>query len=198
MSKIYKELRQLNIKQKWEKRPKQTFIQRRHAVQLLSHIWLTTTTCTAARQTPLSSTISWSLFQFLSIESVILSSSVKPFFCHQSFQQQDLSQWIGSSHQVAKMLELRLQLQYFQSIIRVDLISLRIDCTPIDSQESFPASRFERIRSLALSLLYDSILTFVHDCWKHHSFDCMDLCWQSYVSAFNTLSIFIKDFLLKS
>ena len=68
----------------------------------------------------------------------------------------------------------------------------------MDSQESFPASRFERIRSLALSLLYDSILTFVHDCWKHHSFDYMDLCWQSYVSAFNTLSIFIIDFLPKS
>ena len=29
---------------------------------------------------------------------------------------------------------------------------------------------------------------FVHDYWKNHSCDNMDLCWQSDVSAFNTLS----------
>ena len=27
-------------------------------------------------------------------------------------------------------------------------------------------------------------LTSIHDYWKNHSFDCMDLCWQSDVSAF--------------
>ena len=27
-------------------------------------------------------------------------------------------------------------------------------------------------------------LTSIHDCWKNHSFDQMDLCWQSNVSAF--------------
>ena len=26
--------------------------------------------------------------------------------------------------------------------------------------------------------------TSVYDYWKNHSFDCMDLCWQSDVSAF--------------
>ena len=31
-------------------------------------------------------------------------------------------------------------------------------------------------------LLY--ALTSIHDYWKNHSFDCMDLCWQSDVSAF--------------
>ena len=29
-----------------------------------------------------------------------------------------------------------------------------------------------------------STLTSIHDYWKNHSFDCMDLCWQSNVSAF--------------
>ena len=37
---------------------------------------------------------------------------------------------------------------------------------------------------LALSLLYGSTLTCIHDYWKNHSFDYMDLCWQSDVSAF--------------
>ena len=43
---------------------------------------------TAARQAPLSSTISWSLLKFMSIESVMLltiSSSANPFFYLQSF-----------------------------------------------------------------------------------------------------------------
>ena len=40
------------------------------------------------------------------------------------------------------------------------------------------------INSLALSFLYSPILTSIHDYWKNHSFDQMDLCWQSNVSAF--------------
>ena len=40
-------------------------------VELLSHVWLIATPWTAARQTPLSSTVFQSVFIFLSIESVI-------------------------------------------------------------------------------------------------------------------------------
>ena len=50
---------------------------------------------------------------------------------------------------------------------------LAVQGTP---QESFPAPQFESINSLALSLLYVSTLTSVHDYWKNHSFDYMDLC----------------------
>jgi len=35
----------------------------------------------------------------------------------------------------------------------------------------------------------------VHDYWKNHSFHTMDLCWQSDVSAFYTLSRFVVAFL---
>ena len=55
---------------------------------------------------------------------------------------------------------------------------------PKDSQESCPTPQFESINSLALSLLYGPTLTSVHDYWKNHSFDYMDLCWQSDASAF--------------
>ena len=37
-------------------------------------------------------------------------------------QHQSLFQWVGSSHQVAKVLELQLQHQSFQWILRVDLL----------------------------------------------------------------------------
>ena len=50
------------------------------------------------------------------------------------------------------------------------LISLELtgwsSCSPRDSQESFPASQFESINSLALSLLYGTSLASVHDYWK--------------------------------
>ena len=44
------------------------------------------------------------------------------------------------------------------------------------------------------SFLYGPTLTSIHDYWKNHNFDQMDLCWQSDVSAFNMLSRFVKTF----
>ena len=55
--------------------------------------------------------------------------------------------------------------------------------SPTDSQESSPALQLESINSLALSLLYGLTFTSVHDHWKNHSFDYMQLRWQSDVSA---------------
>ena len=48
----------------------------------------------------------------------------------------------------------------------------------------FSAPQFKDISSSVLSLLYSLILTSVYDYWKNHSFDYMDLCWQSDASAF--------------
>ena len=53
-----------------------------------------------------------------------------------------------------------------------------------DSQESFPTSQFKSVNSLALSFLYCPSLTSKHDYQKNHSFDHIDHCWQSNVSAF--------------
>ena len=79
------------------------------------------------------------------------------------------------------------------------LISFRIDwfdlCCPRDSQESSLAPQFESINSSALSLLCGPTLTSIPDYWKNHSFDYMDLCYQSDVSVFNTLSRFVIAFL---
>ena len=70
------------------------------------------------------------------------------------------------------------------------LISFKMDwldrspCSPRDSQESSPIPQFKSINSLATSFLHRSTLTSIHDHWENHSFDKMDLCWQSNVSAF--------------
>ena len=48
----------------------------------------------------------------------------------------------------------------------------------------FSSTTIQNINSLALSLLYGPTLTSIHDHWKNHNFDYMDLCWQSNVSAF--------------
>ena len=51
------------------------------------------------------------------------SSSVFPFFSGlQSFPISGLFQWVSSSHQVAKVLELQLQHQSFQCIFRTDFL----------------------------------------------------------------------------
>ena len=59
-----------------------------------------------------------------------------------------------------------------------------IPCSTKDSQESSPAPQFESTNFLALSLLYGPTLTFIHDYWKNHNLDYMDLCWQSTVFGF--------------
>ena len=59
-----------------------------------------------------------------------------------------------------------------------------ISLLPRDSQESSLAPQFKSIHYSVLSLLYGPAFTFIPDYWKNHSFDYMDLCWQSNVSAF--------------
>ena len=61
-------------------------------------------------------------------------------------------QWVGSSYQVAKILE--LQHQFFQWILRVDFLYdwlVGPPCSPGDSQESSPTPQFKRFNSSALS-----------------------------------------------
>ena len=54
----------------------------------------------------------------------------------------------------------------------------------LQSKESSPTPQFKSINTLVLSLFYGPTLISIHDYWKNHSFDYVDLCWQSNVSAF--------------
>ena len=82
------------------------------------------------------------------------------------------------------------------------LISLKIDWFDLlaiqGTQESSPAPQFKGINYSALYLLYSPAFTTIHDHWEDHSLDHPDLCWQSNVSAFNTLSRFVIAFLPRS
>ena len=117
-----------------------------------------------------------------------ISSSVVPFSsCLQSFPASGSFLWVSSSHQVAKILELQLQHQFFHWIFRTDFVydwKVWSPYSPRDSQESSPAPQFKRINSLTLSLLYCPTLQSIHVHWRNHSFYYTDLCWQSNVSAF--------------
>ena len=95
-------------------------------VQLLSCVQLFVTPWTAARQASLSFTISWSPPKLVhrvgdAIQPSHPLSSPSPHTFNLS-QHQGLFQWVGSLHQVAKILEIQLQHQSFQWMFRVDLL----------------------------------------------------------------------------
>ena len=117
-----------------------------------------------------------------------ISSSVVPSSsCPQSLPASGLFQWVNSLHEVAKVLEFQLQHQSFQRTPRTDLLQdglVGSPCSPRESQESSPTPQFKSIHFSALSFLHSPTLTSIHDYWKNHSLDQMDLCWQSNLSAF--------------
>ena len=80
-------------------------------------------------------------------------------------QHQGLFQWVISSHQVAKVLELQLQPPSLQWIFRVDFLLdwlVWSPCCPRHSQESLPTPQFESINSSALNLLCEKKLSLLY------------------------------------
>ena len=92
------------------------------SVQSLSCVQLFATPRTAACQASLSITNSWSFLKLMSIKLMMPSNHFilpsPPAF--NLSQHQGLFQWVSSSHQVAKVLE--LQLQSFQWIVRTNFL----------------------------------------------------------------------------
>jgi len=80
-----------------------------------------------------------------------ISFSVTPFdFCLQSFPASGSFQWISSTYQVAKVLELQLQHHSFQWIFKVDFLydwQVWSPCSPRDPPESSLAPQYESISS---------------------------------------------------
>ena len=65
-------------------------------------------------------------------------------------QHQSLSQWVNSSHEVAKVLEFQLQQHSFQRNPRADLQSGLVGspCSPRDSQESSPTQQVNPLQKV--------------------------------------------------
>ena len=114
-----------------------------------------------------------------------VSDAIQPFYPLSSpspptlnlSQHQGLFQWVNSSHQVAKVLELQLQPQSFQWIFRVDFLFdllavqriQRVFSTTVQKYQFFQHSDFFMVQ---LSHLYMTT-------GKNHSFDYTDICRQN-------------------
>ena len=109
-------------------------------------------------------------------------------------QHQSLFQGVSSSLSVGQSIRasvLEHQSEYSASVLPMniqDWFPLGWNgwspCSPRDTQESSSILQFKSINSSVLSFLYGPTLTSIHDNSKNHSFDKMDLCRQSNVSAF--------------
>ena len=144
-------------------------------VESLSHVWL----CNPMDCSTLGFTVHHYLPEFAETHVHWVGDAIQPSHpllppsppAFNLSQHQGLSQWFGSSHQVAKVLELQLQHQSFQWIL--GLTSCRIDWLDLLAVQGTLKGLLQhhRSNSLALSFLYGPTLTSLHDHWKHHSFD---------------------------
>ena len=174
-------------------------------VQSLSRVQLFDTPWTAAPQASLRFTISPSLLKLMSTESVMPSSHLllcRPFLLLPSI----FPSFRGFSNQSTLRIRWPKYWSFDFSVSPSNeysgLISFRMDSLNLlavqGTLQSSPTPQFKSINSSALSFLYGPILISIHNYWKNHSFDHMDLCWQSNVSVFNMLSRFVTAFLPRS
>ena len=134
------------------------------SVQSLSCVWHFATPWTAAHQTSLSITNSWSLTKLMSIESVIPFNHL--ILCHPLLLLLSIFPSIrvfsneSALHIRGPKLEFQLQHQSFQWTPRTDFLQnglVGTPCSPRDSQESYPTPQFKSINSSALRFLYSPI-----------------------------------------
>ena len=145
----------------------------------------------AAHQVSLSFTISQSLLKRMSIELVmppkhlilchplLLLLSVFPIFMVFSSESALLIKW-------PKYWSFSFSISPNEYL---GLISIKIDWFDLLAVQETLKSLLQHHNSKVsiqkvLSLLYGPTLISIHDSWKNHSFNHVDLCWQSDISAF--------------
>ena len=159
-------------------------------VQSLSRVQLFVTPWTAACKASLSFTISQSLLKLMSIQPVMPSNhllcdallllpsifpSIRAFSNESALRIRWPKYWsfsfsISPSNEYSGLVSFRMDW--------LDLLAVQGTLKSLLQHHSSKVSIF------LLSLLYGPALTSIDDYWKNHSFDYMDLCWQSDVSAF--------------
>ena len=137
----------------------------------LPYPWLTPGACSN------SCPLSWWCHPTISSFVLPFSSCLQSFPASGSFQ---MSQFLASGFQSigvsASASVLSVNIQDWFPLGWTGWISLQ-------SKESSPTPQFKNISSSALSFFYSPTLAWIHGYWRSHSFDYMDLCWQSNVSA---------------
>ena len=141
--------------------------------------------CQVACQAPLSSTFSQSLLKFMFIGSVMLSNhlilccplllllsifaSIRVFSNESALRIRWPKYWsfsfnVSPSNEYSGLVSFRIGW--------LDLLAVQGTLKSLLQHHS----SFKSIGSLAFSLLYSPTVTSIHDYWKNHSFDKMDLC----------------------
>ena len=149
---------------------------------------------TVAHLAPMSFTISRSLLKFMSIESVVLSNHLI-LCCPLLFLPSNFPSIRVFSNEFALHLLFIRWPKYWSFNFSISpsndysgQISSRIewfDLLAVQGTLKSPlAPQFRSIDSLVLSFLYGLTLISKQDYWKNHSFEYMNICWQSDVSAF--------------
>ena len=172
-------------------------------VQSLSHVQLFVGCQTC--QTSLTFAISQSLLKLMSIELVMLFNHLvlcHPLFssCLQSFPESGsfLRSWFFTSRGQSIEASASVPPVNIQGWFPLGLtgliclqykeISIVLSNTTVQKHQALMLGNIEGRREgedrAALSLLYVSAPTSIHDCWKNHIFDYTDLCRQSEVSDF--------------
>ena len=170
------------------------------SVQSLSRVQLFATPWTAAPQASLSITNSQSLLKLVFIKSVMPSNHLivcRPLLLLPSifpsirifFNESVLIRWpkywsfsfsISPSNEYSGLIFFRMAW--------LDLLAVQGTLKSLLQHHSSKASVIQYsaycINSSILSFLYGPTLTSIHDYWNNHSFNYLDLCWESNVSAF--------------
>ena len=163
------------------------------SVQSLSHVRLFATPWTAACQASLSIINSQSLLKQMGMSPLsqwchpIISSSVVPFSHLQSFSESgsfQMSQFFTSSGQSvsisASISVLSMNIQDWFPLGLTGWISLQSK----GLSRVFSNTTVQNHQFFSVQLSLGPTLTSIHDYWKNQSFDYVDLCQQSNVSAF--------------
>ena len=159
------------------------------SVELLSSVWRFVTSWTAARQASLSITNARRFLKLMSIELVMPSYHLilcRPLLLPPSI--------FPNIRVFPKESALCIRWPKYWSFSLnpsneySELISFRIEWFNLlavqENLESLLLDHSSKVSILLFSLLYGPTLTSIDDYWKNYSFDYVDLCWQSDVSAF--------------
>ena len=159
------------------------------SAQSLSCVRLFVTPWTAASQASLSITNTWSLLKLMSIKSVMPSNHL--ILCQLLLLPLSIFPRIRVFSNES-VLHIRLPKDWSFSVSispfneHSALISFRMDWLDLLAVQGTLKSLLQHHSSKASILWCSAFTSFtsVHDHWKSHRFDYMDLCWQSNVSTF--------------
>ena len=162
----------------WQLPATASFRGRLSSVQSLSCVQLFATPWTVARQASLSITNSRSLLKLMSIELVMPSSHL--ILCHPLLLLPSIFPTIRDfSNESALHIK---QPKYYSFSFNISasndhsgLICFRINWLDLLAVQGTLKSLLQHHSSSALSFLYSPTLTSIHDYWKNHTFDYMDL-----------------------